>query len=80
MTLKLIETNPSSIFADTTPYIQRMNYIQNQTCYSEVLEFMYLDYVNNYLTVEKFASDNDLPVDFAYKLIEDCRKGKHREN
>ena len=37
--------------------------------HSETIHAMYLDYFNNYLTVEKFAEHNLLNVDHARQLI-----------
>lgn len=41
---------------------------------SEIIENYYLDYVNNYLTIEKFAEDNEISKDFASLLVEAGRK------
>ena len=38
--------------------------------YSEIIFEMYLDFVNNYLTVEKFAENNLLSVEHAKQLLE----------
>lgn len=38
--------------------------------YSETISEMYLDFFNNYLTVEKFAEHNLLNVDHARQLLE----------
>lgn len=38
------------------------------------LRMMFLDWVNNYLTVEKFAADNGVSVEDARALIEMGRK------
>ena len=38
--------------------------------YSETLLEIYLDYFNNYLTIEKFAEHNLLSVEHAKQLLE----------
>lgn len=43
------------------------------------LKEFYLDYVNNYLTVEKIAEHNGLDIDDANKLIE-LGKNYHAED
>ena len=40
----------------------------------EQLQAMYLDYVNNYLTVEKWAEHNGLYVSEARTLLDVCRQ------
>jgi hypothetical protein len=37
--------------------------------YSEIIFEMYLDFVNNYLTVEKFAENNLLSAEHAKQII-----------
>ena len=37
-------------------------------------EKMYLDYFNNYLTIQKFADDNNLSISEANKIINKGRK------
>ena len=44
---------------------------------SNYVEALYLDYFNNYLTVEKFANDYEINVKLANKLIE---KGRNINN
>ena len=38
--------------------------------YKKILRAVYLDWVNNYLTTEKFAEDYELTIDEARQLIE----------
>lgn len=38
--------------------------------HSETIHAMYLDYYNNYLTIEKFAEHNLLNVEHAKQLLE----------
>lgn len=38
--------------------------------HSEAIHKMYLDYYNNYLTVEKFAEHNILSVEYVKQLLE----------
>jgi len=37
------------------------------------LSEIYLDYINNYLTIKKFAEHQGIPVDMARELINTCR-------
>jgi len=41
---------------------------------SDYIEMLYLDYFNNYLTVEKFASDYGMPIEDAIEVIETGRQ------
>ena len=38
------------------------------------LETLYLDYFNNYLTVDRFANDNGFTANEAIKVIDEGRK------
>ena len=39
------------------------------TVYREVIQEMFLDYFNNYISIEKFSIDNDLSIQEAKLLI-----------
>ncbi len=39
------------------------------TVYREVIQLMFLDYFNNYISIEKFSIDNDLSIQEAKLLI-----------
>ena len=44
---------------------------------SDYIEALYLDYFNNYMTVEKFADDYDMHVELAHKVIQKGRQINH---
>ncbi len=44
---------------------------------SNYIEALYLDYFNNYLTVEKFANDYNIHVELANKVIQKGRQINH---
>ena len=41
--------------------------------FDDYVEALYLDYFNNYLTVEKFANDYDFNIELANKIINNGR-------
>lgn len=45
----------------------------------EALNMAYLDYFNNYLTIERFAHDHNLDKEFAITLITLGKRINHRE-
>ena len=45
---------------------------------ADTLQEIYLDWRNNYLTVEKFAEHKGLTVDEAHSLIQLCDRVHHR--
>lgn len=47
--------------------------------FHEVMEQVYLDWVNNYITLEKFASAYGITTDQAAALIEIGKRGNNHE-